>query len=71
LIILARNFRPHLLWLGIAFAMLLLSGIALLASVPSPASAAKGGTCEGFKVTTGGQDLFRRPGQDHPRRPGG
>jgi hypothetical protein len=55
LIILARNFRLHLLWLGIAFAMLLLSGIALLASVPSPASAAKGGTCEGFKVTTGGR----------------
>jgi hypothetical protein len=47
--------RP--LWVSVALA-LLLCGFALLASLPAPAEAAKGGTCASFSVTTGG-NTFR------------
>ena len=55
---LARNLKSHL-WLGVLAAMLLLIGVALLGSLPTPAEAAKGGTCESFSVTTGGKTYSR------------
>lgn len=43
------------MWVGVAAAFaLLLSVLVLLGSSPSPAEAAKGGTCAAFSVTTGG-----------------
>ena len=43
------------LWVGVAAALaLVVSALALLGSSPSPAEAAKGGTCSAFSVTTGG-----------------
>jgi hypothetical protein len=50
---LARNARPYL-WAGAAAITISLVCIAVLASFPSPAEAAKGGTCAAFSVTTGG-----------------
>jgi hypothetical protein len=50
-----RNLRPHFLWLGVAGVTLALFVFVLMVSAPKPAEAAKGGTCEQFSVTTGGQ----------------
>jgi hypothetical protein len=47
---------PRSLWVGVAaLVALLLCGLALLASLPAPAEAAKGGTCAAFAVSTGGK----------------
>jgi hypothetical protein len=50
----ARNVRSYT-WLAVALAMLTAAVIAVVVSTPDRARAAKGGTCEGYSVTTGGQ----------------
>lgn len=46
--------RPYL-WVGVVVAMLLLVCSILIGYSPSPAGAAKSGTCAAFSVTTGGR----------------
>lgn len=51
----ARSARPHIAWLSIVGAMVLLSGFAVMSTLPSEANAAKSGSCSSFAVSTGGQ----------------
>lgn len=51
----ARNTRAHLWAVAAAALLALAAALVALSAAPKPAEAAKGGTCESFAVSTGGQ----------------
>src|SRR3712207_8317412 len=51
----ARNTRDHLWTVAAAALLALAAALMALSAAPKTAEAAKGGTCESFAVTTGGQ----------------